>query len=141
MHRHHTSIRTLALWSLYLTMSLATACSNAEGAAATDTLSEEKVVETYNHYIREEFPVYVDQMASLDDKSEDYRNQMANLMKQRYVQQKEEHGGPVSCRVIRLKHNPGKTYCEAYIEVTFQDRSFHEILIPFVKKNGEWRMR
>ena len=105
-------------------------------------LLEADVEAMYDHYIQGEYAVYVDQMESLDDKPESYRQQMADLMKQRHRQQEEDHnGGPIACHVKDLKIDHTEQYCEAYIVVNYKDSTEEEILLPLVFKGGKWRLK
>ena len=99
------------------------------------------VAEMYGHYINGEFSVYVDQMESLDHTTEAYRSQMADLFKQRHRAQVEENGGPVACRLMNVKTNANGTYAEVYVEVTFKDSSYEEIMLPMVRVDDIWRLR
>lgn len=99
------------------------------------------VAEMYGHYINGEFSVYVDQMESLDHTTEAYRSQMADLFKQRHRAQVEENGGPVACRLMNVKANANGTYAEVYVEVTFKDSSYEEIMLPMVRVDDIWRLR
>ena len=37
--------------------------------------------------------------------------------------------------------NANKTYAEVYVEVTFGDGSYEEIMLPMVRVNDMWRLR
>lgn len=110
----------------------------ASGPTPPDSL---EVVEMFNLYIQGDYAAYVDMMESMDDKTDDYRTQMAALLKQRHRSQEEAHGGPIQARLLRFETNKDGNYAQAFIEVVYQDRNFDEILLPIVWKDGRWRIR
>lgn len=133
---------TVSVSMLSLLTLLACGKLQAEEAAETSPLPDVAMVaEMYGHYIDGDFMAFVDQMESLDHATEDYRAQMANLFKQRHHAQVEENGGPVACRLMNVIANANKTYAEVYVEVTFGDGSYEEIMLPMVRVNDMWRLR
>lgn len=137
MRFFHILFSGLALWALV-------ACGKlqAEENAETPRLIDAAMVaEMYGHYIAGEYSEYVGQMASLDHATQEYRQQMADLFKQRHRAQVEENGGPVACRLVQVKPNAANTYAEVYVEVVFKDRSFEEIVLPMVRVDNVWRLR
>lgn len=129
---------------LVASISMLMACHKDDAAQTVrdGRLRNEDVEEMYRPYLRGEYDVYVAQMESLDDKPESYRQEMAMLMKQRHRQQEEDHsGGPLSCRVKKLEFDADSTFCSAFLLVTYMDTTEEEILLPLVRKNGQWRLR
>lgn len=133
----------MALTMLFSLLTVA-ACGRAraeeqlEAAALPDAAA---VAEMYGLYIRGDFEAYVRLMEPADHATEDYRRQMAALFKQRHRAQTEENGGPIACRVLDMKPNADRTYAEVFVEVTFKDRSFEEIMLPMVRIGDSWRLR
>lgn len=135
-----TGIVALMAWAV--AMALAACSETSSGDVDRSALpSEEEVMQMYNHYIQREYAVYVDQMESLDHKPEDYRKQMIDLMKQLRHRQDSIHGGPLSCRVMKFEPSADSKYCSVFLEVTFKDRSFEQILLPMVRKDDVWRLK
>lgn len=117
------------------------ACSKESASDANTLPTDAEVVQMYNHYIQREYGVYVDQMESLDQKPTTYRAQMVNLMKQLRHRQDSLHGGPLSCRVIKMEQSHDSNYCNVFLEITFNDRSYEQILLPLVRKDDIWRLK
>lgn len=134
--------RIMSKKALFVMLTLLAACGrhNTPEEPVGTFPDEETVAEMYNYFIAGDYAKYVDQMESLDSKPQWYRSQMADLMKQKHRQQEEDRGGPQSCRVINIE--PFDTaYCNAFIEVTYKDHSYEQIIMELVKKNGEWRLK
>lgn len=115
-------------------------CDKKQDSSISDLPESVDVVAIYDHFVRGEFSLYIDQMASVDGQPKGYRQQMVNLMKQCYRQLEESHGGIHSYRIIRIVKCNSK-YCNAFLEVTYKDNSFNEIILPFVKKDDVWRLK
>ena len=116
--------------TMFCCLLLTTACDRAraeEQLEATALPDVADVAEMYGLYIRGDFDAY--------------RRQMAALFKQRHRAQVEENGGPIACRVLEVKPNAERTYAEVFVEVTFNDRSFEEIMLPMVRIGDSWRLR
>lgn len=145
MMRWRTCFAALAMASvLGMASVLVSSCSkvNAEENADDTSLPDAtEVTSIYGHYINADFDAYVGQMEPMDHATPEYRQQMMALFKQRYRSQVEENGGPIACRVIDMKPNADKTYVEVFLEVTFKDRSFEEIMLPMVRIGDTWRLR
>lgn len=125
---------------------MATACGGSskgnDGADSIPSLpTEAMVIEMYNHYIKGEYSLYVDQMQSLDDKPESYRKQMADLMKQRHRSQEENNVRPVVCRLNHVEANPSLTYANAFLDITYEDSTKETILVPLVHDGTQWRLK
>lgn len=141
----HILKRTKATPAL-LALALTIACGS-DGKEATPQTTElhkpdsVEVIEMMNLYITGDYEGYVDMMESLDDKPDDYRAQMAALMKQRHRSQEEAHGGPVQARLQRIELTNDGRYAKAFIEMVYNDRAYDEILVPLVFKDGRWRLR
>ena len=136
--------RTAMALTMFGCLLLTMACGRAraeEQLEATALPDVADVAEMYGLYICGDFDAYVSQMESADHATEDYRRQMAALFKQRHRAQVEENGGPIACRVLEVKPNAERTYAEVFVEVTFNDRSFEEIMLPMVRIGDSWRLR
>lgn len=102
--------------------------------------SDSTVVGWYNLFIEGKYTEYVRLAASNDGMPASYCRQMEMLMRQRHLQQEQQHDGPKKCRVLRFDDYT-EDYCNAYIEVTFKDGVKEQILIPLVKVEEQWRIR
>lgn len=109
-------------------------------AVAEGELTEKKVEGWYKLFIDGKYDEYVKLIEAVDGKPEGYAEQMALLMKMRHRQQEDLHNGPKACRVERLDMK-NDNFCEAYIELTFNDGAKEQFLLPLVKVNGRWRIR
>lgn len=137
MRHFYIPLFALSLWTMVACGSMQ-AEENHDAPPLPDAVM---VAEMYGHYINGEFDAYVGYMESLDHVTEEYRSQMAALFKQRHRAQVEENGGPIACRLIDVKPNDSCTYAEVYVEVTFKDRTYEEIMLPMVRVNDVWRLR
>ena len=131
----------LAVPVLIAAVALCSCCGEDKANADSDLPDEAEVAEMYNHFIRGEYGAYVDQMESLDSMPPDYRSQMVALMKQRHRQLEEERGGPRSCRIVRFVPSDDDKYCEAYVEVMYNDSTYDEILLPLVRIGDVWKLK
>lgn len=143
--KHHricnpSSCSALAALLLMAAALFNTACNRTEASADTEMALNDTVVNMYNLYINGSYLEYVAMMESLDGKPQEYKQQMADLMKQRHRAQEEEHGGLTSCRVQRIDRK-NENYCDAYVEITFSDNTTDDILLPLVKVAGVWRIK
>lgn len=109
-------------------------------AVADNVLTEQKVEGWYKLYIDGKYNEYVKLIEAVDGKPAGYAEQMATLMKMRHRQQEELHNGPKACRVERLDKK-NDNYCDAYIELTFNDGAKEQFLLPLVKVNDRWRIK
>ena len=143
-HHHHHHIvcdhRICSALLLLLVATFHTACHRTHSNAYDDEALNDTVVNMFNLYVNGSYLEYVAMMESLDGKPQEYKQQMADLMKQRHRAQEEEHGGPASCRVQRIDRK-GENYCDAYVEITFSDNTTDDILLPLVKVAGVWRIK
>lgn len=127
-----------------------TSCGGREGtsgdngkdstAVADNVLTEQKVEGWYKLFIDGKYKEYVKLIEAVDGKPDGYAEQMVTLLKMRHKQQEDLHQGPKTCKVVRLDRKNDK-YCEAYIELTFNDGAKEEFLLPMVKANDSWRIK
>lgn len=133
---------TIAVFAITICTPILIACHNNNAEKQSPQLpTDEEIVQMYNHYIHREYGVYVDQMESLDNKPESYRKQTVELMKQLRHRQDSLNGGPISCRVMKTEPSHDGSYCSVFLEITFKDRSFEQILLPMVRKDEIWRLK
>lgn len=131
---------SLAALLLIFAATFQTACTRTYSNTDEEMAMKDTVVNMYNLYVNGFFLEYVAMMESLDGKPQEYKQQMADLMKQRHRAQQEEHGGLTSCRVQRIDRL-NENYCDAYVEITFSDNTTDDILLPMVKVAGTWRIK
>lgn len=118
------------------------ACSqNQPGGAAKALPSGEEVVGYYNLYAQGDYAAYVAQMASCDGKPEDYRHQMELLLKQHAAQVKREKGGIKAVSFGRMEAHLDSTAVNAFLNVTYQDETTEEVMLPLVLVDNKWRVR
>lgn len=145
-----TAFLFFLLFAASLTLTLVTSCGGKGEEAAEETTSQtangidyeidSTATAMYQLFIDGRFAEYVKQVESNDAKPEKYRRQMETLLKQRFVQQKAENGGPVSCRLVNFEPR-GDSYGTAFIEVTYRNKTKEVILQQMVKVDGRWRIR
>lgn len=130
---------------LYFTLSLGLllACSSEKQpqAGLPALPSEEEVVGYYGLYTRGDYAAFVAAMASCDGKPQDYRHQMEILFKQHAARMAREKGGVRAVSVGRMEPHHGNTMVNAFLNVTYQDSTTEEVMLPLVFVDGKWRLR
>lgn len=80
-------------------------------------------------------------IASCDQASEAYKQHMVTLYKQMVWAQKQNGLSLQNVECIHADFNKGNTYVDAYIQLTFSDKSQETILIPLIRTEKDWRIR
>lgn len=126
---------------------LCSACGSKEeqkspAAPTVPTLiTAEEVKAVYNHYVTGDYAGYVACMQSCDDKSADYKQQMATLYKQHAADQRKDDGDVTDFQVVRVTSQGDGNAAEAFLAVTYTGGKTEEILLQFIYSNDEWRLR
>lgn len=109
--------------------------------AAATLPSEEEVAATYELYLRGDYAGFVSAMASCDGLPEDYRRQMEMLHKQHAASVKRDRGGVKAFTVGRMEAHNDSMHVDAFLNLTYQDGTSEEIMLPFVRVGGRWRLQ
>jgi len=103
--------------------------------------SETEVADFYNLYVHGDYAGFVAAMASCDGLPEDYRQQMATLYKQHAAAVKQDRGGVKAFKVGRMEAHNDSIHVNAFLNLTYQDGSSEEIMLPLVRVGGKWRLQ
>lgn len=102
----------------------------------------DQVEELYRPYKEGRYADMVSNMLSLQDRSEAYREQIVNMMKQQAQITQEEHQGLTQASVIRVEQsNINPFYCDAYMLMNYGDGTSEQVRLALVYKDGKWWMR
>lgn len=102
----------------------------------------DQVEELYRPYEEGQYADFVSNMLSIQDRSEAYREQVINMMKQQAQITQDVHKGLTRLSVVRVeqsKLNP--FYCDAYLLMNYGDGSSEQVLAALVYKDGKWWIR
>jgi len=103
--------------------------------------TNEEVAAFYALYTQGDYAAFVAAMASCDDKPQDYRQQMEMLFKQHAAQTVREKGGIKAVSVGRMEPHGDNTMVNAFLDVTYQDSTTEEVMLPLVFVDNKWRLR
>ncbi len=95
----------------------------------------------YDYLLEGKYEAYVDGLYQPDRIPESYRQQLITNAKMFVGEQKEEHRGIDSVKVVTAKADTVKRIGEAYLSICFGDSTREEIVVPMVYHNGVWMMR
>lgn len=112
-----------------------------EAAAPPSVITEAEVRDIYGQYTSGNYAAYVDAMHSCDDKPEEYRHQMATLLKQHAAEHRADLGDTKSVEVVRINAPQGEKYAEAYLGITYTGGKQEEVILRFIYINGRWRLQ
>ena len=105
-----------------------------------DTMTNQTVEAIFDCYVQGDYKGYVDAMASLDDKPEDYKSQMVLVYKQHAA----EHQGD-DClkdfKVTRIETSEDGNAAQAFLEAIYANGEHEEIMLSFVHDGKAWRLR
>ena len=105
-----------------------------------DSLTNQTVEAIFDRYVQGDYKGYVDAMASLDDKPEDYKSQMVLIYKQHAA----EHQGD-DClkdfKVTRIETSEDGNAAQAFLEAIYANGEHEEIMLSFVHDGKAWRLR
>ena len=105
-----------------------------------DSLTNQTVEAIFDRYVQGDYKGYVDAMASLDDKPEDYKSQMVLVYKQHAA----EHQGD-DClkdfKVTRIETSEDGNAAQPFLEAIYANGEHEEIMLSFVHDGKAWRLR
>ncbi|WP_018464900.1 DUF4878 domain-containing protein [Segatella paludivivens] len=95
----------------------------------------------YDYLLNGDYEAFVDGMNQPDRIPDNYREQLVANAKMFVGQQNEDHKGikkiAVSNAEIDTIHNTG----DAYLLLTYGDKTTEQVAVPMVKRKGIWYMR
>lgn len=118
------------------------ACSSSpskEDPLLVEAPSPHKVEKMYQPFCIGMYEEYVSHIYSLQDKSENYRQQALNMFKQQYATIIAERKGVANFSVTRIEQSPqNPLYADAYILMHYADSTSELIVLPMVREEGKW---
>lgn len=98
-----------------------------------------KVEKLYKPYCDEDFETYIGHILSVQDKSEAYRTQVINMLKQQMQLAVEDHLGILKVTVTRVEQSKAHPlYADAYLLLNYGDNTSEQTVLPLVYQNGKW---
>jgi hypothetical protein len=95
----------------------------------------------YGYLVNGDYDAFVAGMNQPERIPDNYREQLLANAKMFIGQQNEEHGGIKKIGISDAKadtiHNTG----DAYLLLTYGDKTTEQVVVPMVKRNGVWYMR
>lgn len=96
----------------------------------------------YEPYLSGDIETFVGSIHSAADKSDAYRHQVVNMMKQHTVRATDEHSGLKSISVIKVEQSQlNAFYADAYLLISYGDGTSEQVLQPLVYVDGKWWLR
>lgn len=84
---------------------------------------------------------FVDGMLSCDSAPETFRAQMVVLTKQFAMREKELNGGIKTVVLDRESIMSDGRSAEVFLDLTYNNNTQEEVVLPMIYKDGEWRMQ
>ncbi len=108
-----------------------------EQQGLTDTL----VTRLYNLGVDKHYEEYVSNMASCDNTTSEYKEQVKLALKQHNANIEKSKKGVAKVEFIRATFHNDNEMANCFLNVTFKDGSMEEVLFPLVKVNGIWKIQ
>lgn len=125
--------KAISVFALFLGIAVWMSCGNGTDEAG-------RAAETYYNYLIEgKYDAYVAGIAYSDSMTDDYREQMVDLVAQYMAREKEQRRGLVSAKALRDSVFQGMA--NVFLEVTYGDSTREEISLPMVKCGDDWKMQ
>ena len=95
----------------------------------------------YEQLLQGKYGDFVDAFHRADSIPESYRQQLIDNAKMFIAQQREEHLGIDSVRLVRAQADTARHAANAYLMLCFKDSTREEIVVPLVEHHGVWMMK
>jgi len=128
--------RLLSLAFVIILSGVLTACSD----ISRDQRRVRKAAERCYDYLQEgKFEKFVGEIAYADSMSDDYRDQMIDLVHEFAASEEKRHGELINVEAV------GDTIigsmAHVYLQIHYADSTSEEIGLPMVKVDGKWKMQ
>lgn len=137
-------MRHIYCW-LLVTICCILSCTNAkdkDNPLLVKAPSIKQVDKLYRPLVEQNYEDFVEGIQSAHDKSEAYRNQLIDMMKQHTTETVKAHQGISNMTVVNVEQSTSNPlYAEAYIKMEYSDGTEGQILVPLVRENGKWWMK
>lgn len=101
--------------------------------------SRKAAVKAYNQLIKGNYEGFVQRIYYVDSLTDTYRAQLIDRLAEYAQAERDRRGGMV--RVEAVGDTLFGDQAHVFLEVTFGDDSHHEIGVPMVKVDGQWRLQ
>lgn len=95
----------------------------------------------YDYLLNGNYDAFVAGMNQPERIPDSYREQLVANAKMFIGQQNEEHGGIKKIAVSTAKADTINNTGDAYLLLTYGDKTTEQVAVPMVKRNGVWYMR
>lgn len=100
------------------------------------------VEELYAPYLKGDCEAYASHMLSVQDKTETYRRQVVNMLKQQRAITDSLHNGVTKMEVLKVEPSAvNNDYAEAYLLMHYGDNSSEQVILQLVRKDNKWWIR
>lgn len=127
----------LCLATLYSCHKKQEALSDYAQQGLTDTL----VIKLYKLGVDGHYEEYVSNMASCENTTTEYKEQIKLALKQHNANIAKSKKGVAKVEFLRATFHDNNQMANSFLNVTFKDGSVEEILFPLVKVNGIWKIQ
>ena len=104
-------------------------------------LSDTLVTRLYKLGTDGHYEEYVSNMASCDNTTPEYKEQVKLALKQHNANITKSKNGVANVEFLRATFHDNNHMANCYLNVTFKDGSVEEILFPLVKVNDSWKIQ
>lgn len=113
---------------------IAAACSRTESEKARQV-----AVDSYRHLVEGHPQGWVDALAYRDSMTEEYRQQLVDLMAQYIERERVAHGGLKD--VSALSDTVMDSVAYVFLELVYADSLREEVLVPLLRCGDEWKLQ
>lgn len=116
-------------------------CSHKSSDEKDGELTETEALRLYELAARGNFSGSVNAMESCDSTTDAYREQMELRLKHHYTQILKERGGYESASVTHIDLYADGRMANVFLQVTYADSTWEEVLFPLVFDGEHWRIQ
>lgn len=95
----------------------------------------------YDMLVAENYEGFVDGMNIPERIPDSYRQQLVDNARMFMGEQQEAHQGLREVRVVNCINDSADVAAHAFLMLCFADSTIEEVVVPMVKRNGQWLMR
>lgn len=110
-------------------------------APSADALAGQAAKVYYDQLLAGQVEAWVDGFYQPDSLPASYRSQLVDNARMFLATQREEHGGIDSVSLVRCTADTARHTANAFLLLTFGDRTHEEVVVPMVENGGVWMMR
>lgn len=100
------------------------------------------VTELYAPYLKGDYEGFASHMLSVNDKTDAYRQQVVNMLKQQREITDSLHSGIVGIEVLKVESPAAiPDYASAYILHRYGDGTSEQVILQLIKSDDKWWIR